>query len=228
MKLLPPHAPALTLLLSLLGFLLASPFVEHSPRAILLFYLLYTGMLLVAAYAVGTRSRAFWVAVFLGFGGIAMLWVGFVLSHQGMATTGMLTYVAFGFVVIGALLERVLNAERVDFDVLCTAVSIYLLLGVVWGVSYVAILELAPHSFGGRDLPSTGAAGSLLYFSFVTLTTLGYGDITPVGDFVRIWSALEAVTGVLFIATLVARLVSLYDRQRDRGHRRSDSSADAG
>jgi voltage-gated potassium channel len=207
-----PHAPVLTLLVSLLAFIIASPFIERSAAAQTLFYLLYTGMLLVASYAVGTRSRTFWVSAVLGLGGIAALWTGHALAHPVVETVGLLAYAAFGFVVIGALLDRVLEAHRVDFDVLCTAVSIYLLLGVVWGISYIAVQDLAPGSFSMDPTSPGHGPAQLLYFSLVTLSTLGYGDITPVGDFARIWSALEAISGVLFIAILVARLVSLYRR----------------
>lgn len=226
-----PNAPALTLLFSLLGFILASPFVGRSTSAQTLFYLLYTAMLLVGSYAVGTRSRAFWVAAVLGLGGIATLWTGRLLSQQGVMSVGLLVYVAFGFVVIGALLGRVLAADRVDFTVLCTAVSIYLLLGVVWAISYVAIQDLSPGSFSQAQMPIGRGTAQFIYFSLVTLPALGYGDITPVGDFARIWAALEAITGVLFIATLVARLVSLYRQYESVEHGSSGpstSSTDSG
>ena len=72
------------------------------------------------------------------------------------------------------------------------------------------IEALAPGSFGFTDPSFEAAWNQLLYFSLVTLTTLGYGDITPVGAVARIWSALEAVTGTLYLAVLIARLVSLY------------------
>lgn len=226
------NAPALTLLFTLLAFILASPFIDRSPAAQTLFYVLYTAMLLVGSYAVGMRSRAFWVAVGLGLGGIATLWTGRALSHDVVMSLGLLVYVAFGFVVIGALLGRVLEADCVDFTVLCTAVSIYLLLGIVWALSYAAIQDLMPGSFSLQQIPADGhRMARFLYFSLVTLPALGYGDITPVGDFARIWSALEAITGVLFVATLVARLVSLYrryDRVEDGSSGSSSSSTDSG
>lgn len=226
-----PNAPALTLLFSLLAFIIASPFVDRSPAAQTLFYVLYTAMLLVGSYAVGTRSRAFWVSVVLGLGGIAMLWTGRALSHQVVMSLGLLVYVAFGFVVVGALLGRVLEADRVDFTVLCTAVSIYLLLGIVWSLSYMALQDLVPGSFSLQQMPFSGHGTShFLYFSLVTLPALGYGDITPLGDFARIWSALEAITGVLFIATLVARLMSLYqgqERRQEEAQERREQEAHA-
>ena len=107
-----------------------------------------------------------------------------------------------------ALLRREVNARRVDFEVLCSLPSIYLLTSIIWAVSYQIIETASPGSFqGGADVPSFS---EFLYFSLVTSTTLGYGDITPVGPVTRMWVALEAVAGVFFMALLVSRLVTLY------------------
>ena len=88
----------------------------------------------------------------------------------------------------------------------------YLLLAITWAVSCDVIESLSPGSFvttlAGAQL---GFAG-FLCFSLTTITTLGYGDITPVRPTAGIWSTLEAATGVFFMAILVARLVSLYQR----------------
>lgn len=88
------------------------------------------------------------------------------------------------------------------------AVAAYLLLGVLWAYAYALVEALHPGAFSG---PISGADGprALLYFSFVTLTTTGYGDVLPVHPAARSLANLEAVTGTLFVAILVARLVSL-------------------
>jgi len=88
------------------------------------------------------------------------------------------------------------------------AIVLYLLLGLIWGVMYAEMGAYSPDAFAGR----AGASGFLtdwIYFSFVTLTTVGYGDITPVATSARSLAMLEALTGQLYPAIIIARLVSL-------------------
>lgn len=92
--------------------------------------------------------------------------------------------------------------------------SIYFLLGLCWFSLYNVINKLHPGSFAVNGTPlEAGAHQSiLLYFSLVSLTTLGYGDIVPLTSVARMFSALEAAVGVLYIAITVARLVSSYQK----------------
>ncbi len=84
------------------------------------------------------------------------------------------------------------------------------MIAAAWAVSYRVIEVAAPGSFSvsGQSLASIGS--HWLYYSLTTITTLGYGDITPASPFARIWSTLEASAGVLYIALLIARLMSVY------------------
>jgi hypothetical protein len=87
------------------------------------------------------------------------------------------------------------------------AVAAYLLLGVAWAQAYSLVALLRFGAFSGAVIPEDGLRG-FLYFSFVTLTTVGYGDVLPVHPAARSLAMLEAVTGPLYLAILVARLVS--------------------
>jgi hypothetical protein len=93
-------------------------------------------------------------------------------------------------------------------------VAAYLILGVIWSLAYYLIALRMPEVFSvqGPFAPSDTEAlrSHLFYFNFVTLTTLGYGDIVAVHPMVRMLVILEAVTGQLFPAILIARLVSLH------------------
>ena len=93
------------------------------------------------------------------------------------------------------------------------AIVLYLLLGLIWGVVYAVLGAHSPGAFAGH----AGADGTLtdwVYFSFVTLTTVGYGDITPVATSARSLAMLEALTGQLYPAIIIARLVSLQTTSR--------------
>jgi hypothetical protein len=110
--------------------------------------------------------------------------------------------------VLWLVAQRLVKADRVDAELLCSALGAYLLIGVFWAQTYEIISLAAPAAFTGIGAPPHWSA--LLYFSFTTLTTTGYGDITAVNPMVRMWAVFEAIIGTIYNATIVARLVSLY------------------
>ncbi len=120
--------------------------------------------------------------------------------------------------VLWLVAQRVAKAHRVDAELLCSALSGYLLLGIFWAMTYEITRLAVPAAFAGPGgvAPDLSA---LLYFSFTTLTTTGYGDITPVNPVVRMWAIFEAIIGTMYSAIVIARLVSLYGsaiRREDR------------
>jgi hypothetical protein len=118
----------------------------------------------------------------------------------------------YGFITL-VILGSVLRDEIVTVDTIYGALCVYLLIGTTWAVGYNFLESLQPGSFLVNPALSPDGTlrfGELLYFSFVTITTLGYGDITPLIPATRSLASLEAVTGVLYTAVLVARLVGSY------------------
>src|SRR5262249_35830281 len=115
--------------------------------------------------------------------------------------------------VIGHLLYFILHAPVVTVEVLCGSIAAYLMLGLMWTVAYWLVDQLTPG--GAFSFNTTRRAQSMngftgFYFSFITLSTVGYGDITPVSRAARWLAAMEAMTGLLYVAVLIARLVSVY------------------
>jgi hypothetical protein len=106
------------------------------------------------------------------------------------------------------VLGQTFRAGRVTAHRLQGGIAAYLLLGLLWAAAYALVETLRPGSFSGAIGVAAGHR-AWLYFSFVTLTTVGYGDILPVDPAARSLAMLEAVTGPLYIAILLARLVSL-------------------
>jgi voltage-gated potassium channel Kch len=127
-----------------------------------------------------------------------------------MITLGMWTIVAL-LAAAGAL-KYAMNARLVDTEHLYAALSAYLLAGIFLGVLYWVLEEIRPGSFTS---PGNFSRESAIYFSFVTLATLGYGDIVPRTDVARGLAIIEGVGGQLFLAVLVARLVSVYTRGKE-------------
>ena len=120
--------------------------------------------------------------------------------------------------VLWLVARHLVEAKRVDAELLCSAIGAYLLLGVFWAETYAMINSMvAPMAFSapGGMAPSRS---DLIYFSFTTLTTTGYGDITAINPLVRMWSIFEAIVGTMYNATVVALLVSLYGRNIRRDH----------
>jgi len=143
--------------------------------------------------------------------------VGFaILNVVRIAGGGEATFVIGGLVFVmtcvlamGALARQAFRRGPVDGERIFAALDAYLLSGLIFGVSYMMIERHWPASFGAPgaiDLDFPAA----VYFSFVTLATLGYGDITPASEAARGLAILEAVGGQLYIAVLVARLVGLH------------------
>jgi hypothetical protein len=125
-------------------------------------------------------------------------------------TSGAGALGAFGqAVVLGAILiavvRRVLAHQRVGLPTITGAIAAYVLIGLVFAWIYLGM-------YGVLDAPilDPDLVGLPAYYSFEVLTTLGFGDITPVHDLVQRLTAIEAMTGQIFLATLVARLVSMY------------------
>lgn len=198
------------LLASLLLLLLASPFVANVPSGRLVVGLLFS-LVLVAAVNVARASRAqLIVALCLAVPWIGLRWASFARAALEVELLLDLLSFALLFFTISVVLARIVRVKESDFDILCGAASIYLLLGVAWAVSFHVIEAFIPGSFALGGEASTLQWTQYLYFSLITLTTLGYGDIAPLGPVASLWAALEAVTGVLYSALLIARLVSLY------------------
>ena len=109
------------------------------------------------------------------------------------------------------VLARVLRSEQVTGDTLCGAIAVYLMIGLTWSLVYVLQEWIAPGSFRVTTAGMSAVDGKdLLYFSYVTLATLGYGDVVAVRDGPRSLAVLEAISGTIYIAILVARLMGLY------------------
>jgi len=108
----------------------------------------------------------------------------------------------------GVVLFQVFREGPITVHRIVGAVAVYVLLGVLWAEGYQLVALLRPGAFVASGGAPVGAP-DLTYFSFVTLTTVGYGDITAVHSAARSMALLEALTGQLFPAILIARLVSM-------------------
>lgn len=135
------------------------------------------------------------------------------LNQNVLSATTLGIWTLIGLLAAAAALRFAMGASQVDAEHLYAALSAYLLAGIYFGLFYWVLEQSSPGAFTVTShFSQTGA----IYFSFVTLATLGYGDIVPSGDIARSMAIVEGVGGQLFLAVLVARLVSLYSKPRDQ------------
>jgi len=134
-----------------------------------------------------------------------------MFSENGAAvfrTAGFLVRLLYFSLVFLSVMKYVLNKSPVCGDKICGAISAYILMGIIWAVVYGLFEHLHPGSFSGPGV-SDGGGMWALYYSFTTLTTLGYGDITPVLSAAQSYAFMEAACGQIFLTVLIARLVAL-------------------
>lgn len=127
--------------------------------------------------------------------------------------TTLLTYLSYsGFICLAiiAIGNHIFTQTRVDTDVINGGVSIFLLFGFLWFSLYNVILAIDPGAFQSSSLLDAESDYQLFYYSFTTLTTLGYGDILPINKFAMTLATSEAIVGLMYPAVFISRLVSLY------------------
>src|SRR6266496_3157745 len=198
----------LLIALALLFFLF--PFLEEVKGGELIVSILFSLVLFAAILAVADRKRVLLIALVLAVPAVGGRWINHVrpdLVPPAVFLVGGLVLIIF---VVAHLLRFVLRAPSVTTEVLCASISAYLMLGLMWTMAYWLVDQLTPGAFAFNVGPRSMNGFNGFYFSFITLSTVGYGDITPVSRIARWLAAMEAMTGLLYVAILISRLVGLY------------------
>ncbi len=199
------------LFIAILAQFVLVPLLEKGSRSLvpLLFILVVLGVL----GTLDLRKRILFVCLGLGFAATVTHYFGRQLylangDYPYLFLFGLSLDIVFLLVVVVILMIKVFSEDRVTAETIQGGISVYFLLGFLWAYAYAMILLLEP---GSISFPAPLAETStLIYFSFTTLTTLGYGDVTPVGWFARNLTILESTLGQIFLTVLVARLVGLH------------------
>jgi voltage-gated potassium channel Kch len=117
-----------------------------------------------------------------------------------------IVYIVFLAIFLNYLFHYLFHTQKVTQDSIKGGVCIYLLLGILWGVMYQIVYYFDPGAFNFQE----NTARNLFYFSYVTLTTVGYGDVVPASRLAETLAFLEAVSGQIFLAVFIARLMGLH------------------
>ena len=210
------------LLLALLILLVAVPlnddFIVGSPPIVKA--ILFSLTLLVGVRSLKGGGRFLVAGMFFVVAGIILTLVSTRTQSLVFQHASLLSLIGFLLVAITYTMKQVAIGTEITTNRLVGAICVYLLLGVIWALSY-SVLELAvPGSFAGFDAWSDrGWDSEWLYFSFVTMTALGYGDLLPISAAARAMAYMQAVFGQFYIAILVAGLVGSYVAQKDKPQR---------
>jgi hypothetical protein len=208
------------------------PLIGHAGVATLMFSIAFMAVLLLALYTIQVdelvgdrdlllaerrrRSRVGWTLACLA---IAERVLVLSVPSPRLWLVGSLTWLLVLCFVTWTELRAVLREKEVTGETISMSISAYLLLGLNWALLYAVIYQLQPGAFRfeGSPVPIGESSPDVLqvlpafvYFSLITLTTIGYGDITPVTSQARYAALAEGITGQLYLTILVARLVALY------------------
>jgi hypothetical protein len=201
------------LLLMLLCVILAGPLVQNFRTVNWLMSFMFILVLLAAVRTMAHSLVHLWTASVLAAIAIAGQIGVLVDTAPWLQYCRDLSSALFLFTVCLALLRNiVLRSQKITQDLIYGAVNVYLMVGVAFAFLYADLALAMPGSFHGLEQHSYGPYNiePFVYFSYVTLSTLGYGDITPASHLSMTMAYLEAIFGQLFLAILVARLVGLY------------------
>ena len=173
-----------------------------------LLFVLVISVVFLTSCVLDVRRRGSILAICLAVTGVAVEFLD--KGHFLDLAPGVLSLMAHGIYAyfiayaIYVLTVRIFSEKAIDLNALCGGIFIYFLIGILWVVFYRILLQVNPEAF------NVDAKNSLFYFSYMTLTTVGYGDIYPKSHYARILCNAEAITGQIFLAVFISRLVGLY------------------
>jgi voltage-gated potassium channel len=199
-------------------YLMVSPFLTSLPYAKFILKASLTAVFLFAIYAVRNSKKFLSITITLLVLTVMLHWIGHLLPAAFITPLTAIITAMYLAVLIYAFFEEIFGARRVTWNLIAATLCVYLFIGVLWGTIFSLLESVSPGSFSGELLHGTVAAGErihvFIYFSFITLTTLGYGDITPLTQGATALCQAEAIIGQFFMAVMVARLVGMQISQK--------------
>lgn len=217
--------PNAWLLFALLLQVAIYPFLQEAPfgRAMIaLFDLVILALALGAARASGAEGR---IGFLLVLPAVALHIVGSLGGHPNFYVASLFAQAAFHAFVVVCLLRYMLRDTEMTPDEMFAAANLYVLAAYVFGYLFAALEFLRPGSFAVNPANNPDSAvgwWDLLYFSFTCMTSVGFGEITPVNDHARSLVMVEQMMGVLYLALVISRLVSMQAQRARRDEQKGD------
>lgn len=201
------------LFLAQILLLVLFPYLEQPGLPEILFRLLGALAFMAAVYAVSDKPLQWITALCLMVPAAVLNTILVFRPQRNIAVPALICTILFLAFTIVSLLRAVIRSQQITHDTIYGSLSVYLLMALAWGTAYLLLETLQP---GALSMDAARHPNHRLdwfdciFYSFATLTTVGYGDIVPITGQARSLSILEAVSGVLYVAVLIARLVGLH------------------
>jgi len=206
------------LLIAILLVFALRPFLESFLRLSLLSDIFFSLVLLFGIRAVSHRRRDYVLSCATGIPALLLSWAAELLKTPVMVPAAVFATLFYALTMV-MILSQVNKQREITRDVVMGAVCAYFLIGILWAHIYFLLESVSPGSFSlAKELSREPA--HFIYFSFITLTTVGYGDILPVSNPARSFAVLEALIGQMYLAVTMARLVAVHISQ---AHRQEES-----
>ncbi len=200
-----------SLLTILLLTTIISPLLNQGTILQVIFDAALSLILIVGCFTVSRHKMTPWIAMVLAIPMLLSTWsTQFGFNIPLLKIIGSISGSAYFALIAVTILVYIFNTRSVTGEVISAALVVYLLLGVLWGFGYNLIDLIHPGSFNVPEHFTKSEEHSYMYYSFITLTTVGYGDITPISGMARSLSMLEGIIGQSYMAVLVARLVGMH------------------
>ncbi len=200
------------LLLSLVFLMVVLPIFGGRGFGRIIGQVLWSVVLVTGAYAVSRRRQVLAASIALLIPAFAIGWLDVAIESPWLAYVAASLLILFSILVTMTILLDILTEREVTLDTIFGSACVYLLIGIFFAEVFLLVHTATPSAIGGSVASAAPDAvfSELLYYSFVTLTTLGYGDISPISEVARSTAVMEAILGQFYLTVLVARLVGLH------------------
>ena len=203
------------LLAVIVGMIIGSPSLDDIFQYAVIPDIFITIIFVFGIYAVSRKKLHIYIALALAIPMFTGIWSSHLYqSPKSLVFGHLFGALLIGF-VIGVLINFIFNEKEITKEVIYAAVVVYLLMAMMWSFAYLILDYFHPGSFSVPEGP-TLESFRYLYFSFVTITTLGYGDVAPLTHKASSLVILEAVTGQIYLVVIVAWLVGMHVSRRSR------------
>ena len=196
-------------LVSLIVIMLLDPFLEDFAFGGMVSLGLLSISAILCMMVLSLDKRMQWILIFIS---VFVVGLNFILLRSPSETSSILQYLSLAILIfLYALLlfYLMMTSETLSRQDISNAIAIYLLIGIGFGFIYSLIETLYPGAIVYQTQGNKDISGDMIYFSFITLTTAGFGDMLAIHKFAKIVAMMEAVTGVLYIAVTIGRLIGI-------------------
>ena len=210
------NSPFVYLAVTILAMILTTPFLQDYVGIRLLLDLFYSAIFITAMYLVSKEKRYIKFAILFAVPMILSLWAKYFFANPHISSIGRICGIIFFAIAILYCGRFILKTPHVTLDVIIAAIVIYLLMALMWSYAYSLLEFYQPGSFQSAEGQVRSSRLFFLYYSFVTITTLGYGDIIPLTAKAKSLAILQAFIGQVYLVVVLAWLVGMHVSRKSR------------